>query len=71
MSSGFLFCLLYISLTQCSLLSDFTLALIMKNKNKQKKKDVIFRLPALWYQNPLFKGELHISQNAYKENIKG
>lgn len=67
MSSGFLLCLLYISLTQWLLLSNFTLALIMKNKNKYKKRDVVFRLPAVWYQKPLFKGELHISQIFNKE----
>lgn len=39
----------------------------MKNKNKYKKRDVVFRLPAVWYQKPLFKGELRISQILYKE----
>ena len=38
MSSGLLLCLLYISLTQWLLLSNYTLALIMTNKNKQKKR---------------------------------
>lgn len=41
----------------------------MKNKNKCKKRDVVFRLPAVWYQKPLFKGELNISQILSKEML--